>query len=59
LYLEESSFDINILQTLIRYGHNIKECDHYSDLQLIYINEDNGLMSPVSDPRKRGYSSGY
>ncbi|MFH2049199.1 MAG: gamma-glutamyltransferase [bacterium] len=59
LYLEEGSFDINVLQTLIRYGHNIKERDHYSDLQLIYINEDNGLMSPVSDPRKRGYSSGY
>jgi len=59
LYLEEGSFDINVLQTLIRYGHNIKERSHYSDLQLIYINEDNGLMSPVSDPRKRGSSSGY
>ncbi len=59
LYLEEGSFDINVLQTLIRYGHNIKEISHYSDLQLIYIDEDNGLMSPVSDPRKRGSSGGY
>lgn len=58
LYLEEGSFDINVLQTLIRYGHNIEERDHYSDLELIYINEDNGLMSPVSDPRKRGSSCG-
>jgi len=59
LYLEEGSFDINVLQTLIRYGHNIKERSHYSDLQLIYINENNDLMSPISDPRKRGSSSGF
>lgn len=59
LYLEEGSFDINALQTLIRYGHNIKERSHYSDLQLIYINKDNNLMTPISDPRKRGSSSGY
>ncbi len=59
LYLEEGSFDINVLQTLIRYGHNIKERTHYSDLQLIYIDDKSELMSPISDPRKRGSSSGY
>ncbi|MBU8933823.1 MAG: gamma-glutamyltransferase [candidate division Zixibacteria bacterium] len=58
VYLEEGSFDINLLQGLIRYGHNIKERSHYGDLQAVYITPD-GLMTAASDPRKRGSSGGF
>jgi len=58
IYLERGEFDINIKQELIRYGHNIEECEPYSDLQAIYI-DGRGLMTGASDPRKRGAWVGY
>jgi len=58
LYLEQGGFDINIMQDLISRGHNIKERNKYSELQIIYINES-GLMTGVSDPRRNGKTAGY
>ncbi|RKX27912.1 MAG: gamma-glutamyltransferase, partial [Candidatus Zixiibacteriota bacterium] len=58
VYLEEGRFNIDIIQTLIHYGYNVKECSNYSDLQAVYI-ESNGLIMPVSDPRKRGCPGGF
>ncbi len=58
LYLERDHFDINVKQTLIRYGHTIEEREPYSDLQLLYIGTD-GLMTGASDPRGRGTVGGY
>ena len=58
LYLEEGQFDINVIQDLIRFGHNVEERKPYSDLQLIYIEPD-GLMTGASDPRKGGAAGGF
>lgn len=58
IYLEQGEFDINVTQELIRYGHNVQECEPFSDLQAIYI-DANGLMTGASDPRRRGTSAGY
>jgi len=57
LYLEVGSFNINIIQDLIRRGHNVTEREAYSDLQLISVN-DMGLMVSASDPRQRGLAGG-
>ena len=58
LYLEESSFDINTKQDLIRMGHDVNERSRYSDLQMLYITESM-LIGGASDPRNRGTVSGY
>jgi gamma-glutamyltranspeptidase/glutathione hydrolase len=58
IYLERGEFDVNVMQALIRYGHSIEECEPFSDLQAIYI-DDNGLMTGASDPRKRGTWAGF
>jgi gamma-glutamyltranspeptidase/glutathione hydrolase len=58
LYLEQGGFDINVMQDLISWGHNIKERNKYSELQIIYINES-GLMTGASDPRRNGKTVGY
>ncbi len=58
LYLEMGGFDINVIQSLITLGHNIKERSRYSDLQIVYIN-DAGQKSGASDPRRRGKTVGY
>ena len=57
LYLEQGSFDINIIQGLIVRGHNVKEREPYSDLQIIHYS-DEGLMAGVSDPRGGGSAGG-
>ncbi|MFQ6007355.1 MAG: gamma-glutamyltransferase [Candidatus Zixiibacteriota bacterium] len=57
IYLEQGKFDINVKQELIKYGHTIRECEPFGDLQAIFI-DDNGLMTGVSDPRKRGIWAG-
>jgi gamma-glutamyltranspeptidase/glutathione hydrolase len=58
LYLEQGSFDINIIQGLIVRGHNVKECEPYGDLQIIHYSED-GLIAGASDPRGGGSVGGY
>ena len=58
LYLERGGFDINIMQDLISKGHIIKERDRYSDLNALYIT-DNNLMTGASDPRRCGNVNGY
>jgi gamma-glutamyltranspeptidase/glutathione hydrolase len=58
LYLEMGGFDINVIQSLITLGHNIKERQPYSDLQIVYINES-GLFSGASDPRRGGKTVGF
>jgi gamma-glutamyltranspeptidase/glutathione hydrolase len=58
LYLEMGGFDINIIQDLISRGHNIKERNPYSDLQIIHI-KNKKLMSGASDPRGNGIAKGY
>jgi gamma-glutamyltranspeptidase/glutathione hydrolase len=58
IYLEQGGFDINVTQELIRYGHTIKECEPFSDLQAVFI-DGSGSMAAASDPRKRGIASGY
>jgi gamma-glutamyltranspeptidase/glutathione hydrolase len=58
LYLEEGGFDINTIQNLIRFGHNVEAREPFSDLQIISV-DASGLMTPASDPRKRGTSGGF
>ena len=58
LYLELGGFDINVKQALITRGHNIKERNRYSEIQLIYIN-DNDMKIGASDPRGFGKAAGY
>jgi gamma-glutamyltranspeptidase/glutathione hydrolase len=58
IYLEQGGFDINVTQELIRYGHTIKECEPFSDLQAVFI-DGSGSMTAASDPRKRGVAGGY
>lgn len=58
LYLEQGSFDINVIQGLIVRGHNVKEREPYSDLQIIHYAED-GLMAAASDPRGGGSVAGF
>jgi gamma-glutamyltranspeptidase/glutathione hydrolase len=58
LYLEEGGFDINVTQSLIRFGHNVQEREPMGDVQAIHIDAA-GLMLPVSDPRKRGKGGGF
>ncbi|MFH2035634.1 MAG: gamma-glutamyltransferase [Candidatus Zixiibacteriota bacterium] len=58
LYLEQGGFDLNTIQALISKGHRVKERSKYSDLQIIFIN-DNGLISGASDPRENGKTLGY
>jgi gamma-glutamyltranspeptidase/glutathione hydrolase len=57
LYLEEGAFDINVIQELIRRGHNVIERAPYGDLQMVVIDE-HGMMIPISDPRGRGTADG-
>ncbi len=57
IYLEQGGFDVNVMQELIRYGHTVKECEPFSDLQAVYIDES-GQMTAASDPRKRGVAGG-
>lgn len=57
LYLEAASYDINIVQDLIRRGHNVTERSAYGNLQLISI-DDVGMMIPAADPRHRGLAGG-
>lgn len=58
IYLEQGGYDINTMQALISYGHNIVECEPYSDIQVVFVDVD-GLMYGASDPRKRGTAGGY
>ncbi len=58
LYLEEESFSPSVIARLREYGHTVKERTRYSDMQVIVI-DDNGLMTPASDPRCRGIGGGY
>ncbi|MDH4035234.1 MAG: gamma-glutamyltransferase, partial [candidate division Zixibacteria bacterium] len=58
LYLEQGSFDINVIQGLIVRGHNVKERKPYSDLQIVHITQD-GVMAGASDPRGGGSVSGF
>ncbi len=58
LYLEMGGFDINVIQSLITMGYNVKEREPYSDLQMVYINET-GQKSGASDPRRGGKAVGY
>ncbi len=58
IYLEQGGFDINTTQELIRYGHTIKECEPFSDLQAVFI-DGNGAMAAASDPRNRGVAGGF
>ncbi len=57
LYLEKGSFDIRVIQELVRLGHNVEEREPYSDLQVVYVGPD-GLMTAASDPRQRGSAGG-
>lgn len=56
--LEQGAFDVAFKQTLIRYGHFIEERPPHGDIELIMI-DHSGIMAPASDPRQRGFSSGY
>lgn len=58
LYLEQGSFDINVIQGLIVRGHSVKEREPYSDLQIIHYSED-GLIAGASDPRGGGTVGGF
>jgi gamma-glutamyltranspeptidase/glutathione hydrolase len=58
LYLEEESFDSVLIGQLQAYGHIVKERTHYGDLQVIVIDDD-GRMTPASDPGRRGVGGGY
>ncbi len=58
LYVEEGAYDITVIQTLIRFGHNVQERAPYGDVQAIYIDET-GLMSAVPDPRGAGEAAGF
>ena len=56
--LEQGSFDVAFKQSLIRYGHFIEERPPHGDIELIMI-DHSGIMTPASDPRQRGLSSGF
>lgn len=56
--LEKNSFEVAFKQTLIRYGHFIEERHPHGDIELILI-DYSGIMTPASDPRQRGFSSGF
>lgn len=56
--LEEGAFEVTFKQTLIRYGHFIEERPPHGDMELILI-DYSGIMTPASDPRQRGFSSGF
>lgn len=58
IYMEMGAYGIDTKQDLIRYGHNIKEGEPYSDLQLITFSS-NGFMIPASDPRGGGTPGGF
>jgi len=58
LYLETGGFDINVIQSLITMGYNVKEREPYSDLQMIFI-DDTGQKTGASDPRRGGKAVGY
>ncbi len=58
IYLEEGGFDVDVKQTLIRYGHRIRERSPFGDLQMIAI-DPAGLLEGASDPRHGGAVSGY
>ncbi len=52
ILLEEDSFNITVVQDLIRRGHDVEQDRTYSEIHLIKISD--GLMIPVCDPRSRG-----
>ena len=58
IHLEAGAFDVGTKQTLIRYGHHIRERSPFGDLQMIYIGPT-GLMTGASDPRGGGAVAGY
>ncbi len=58
LYLEQGKFDINTIQSLIRYGHVVEERSPFGEVHAIFVNEA-GLMSGASDPRGRGAAGGF
>jgi gamma-glutamyltranspeptidase/glutathione hydrolase len=58
LYLEEESFSDTLSARLRSFGHSVKQRSHYSDLQIICIDEE-GRMTPASDPRGRGLGGGH
>lgn len=58
LYLEQGGFDIVVIQNLIGRGHLVKECEKYSDLQMIHITDEQ-LLAGASDPRGGGAVRAY
>ena len=56
--LESGGFDESFKQKLRGYGHELIESEPYGDLEIILI-DHSGISAPASDPRQRGYSSGY
>lgn len=57
LYYEQGGYDITVVQDLIRRGHHVMDREAYGDVQAVHVN-DAGLMTAVSDPRKRGTGGG-
>ncbi len=58
LYVEERGFEPTIITQLKTLGHDVRTREVYSDLQIVGY-DNAGLLSSVSDPRKRGKASGY
>ncbi|HUV30544.1 MAG TPA: gamma-glutamyltransferase [Acidobacteriota bacterium] len=58
VYLEEGGYDVAVMQTLIKYGHNLEERSAYGDLQMIAV-DAGGFMQAASDPRQGGAPAGY
>ncbi len=58
LYLEEKSFSPEIIESLKKLGHHVKERKRYSDVEAIMITED-GFLIGASDPRGEGAVAAY
>ena len=59
LYLEEGKFDAATIQSLVRYGYQVKERSPWGDLEIIVIDPLSGLMSGASDQRLGGAVAGF
>ncbi len=57
LYLEEGGYTPDVIKKLTAMGYDVQEREPYGDLQLLMV-DDAGLMTGVSDPRKRGTVAG-
>ncbi|MFH1686338.1 MAG: gamma-glutamyltransferase [bacterium] len=58
LWVELGGYDINVIQELIRRGYDVRECEPYSDLQVIQFTGQ-GMLRGASDPRGNGAVAGF